>query len=52
MARTTETFTISIPPAMAAELEEIRVREHRTRSELIREALRQYFRNTKDHSHV
>lgn len=42
MARVTVTFTISLPPEMAAELEEIRKKEHRTRSELIREALRRY----------
>ena len=42
MARITVTFSISIPPEMAAELEEIRKKEHRTRSELIREALRRY----------
>jgi metal-responsive CopG/Arc/MetJ family transcriptional regulator len=29
---------------MAEELERVRKQEHRTRSELIREALRQYFR--------
>lgn len=43
MARTTSTLTISLPPEMAAQLEEARKREHRTRSELIREALRRYF---------
>ena len=42
MARVTVTFTISLPPEMAEELEEVRKREHRTRSELIREALRRY----------
>ncbi len=42
MARVTVTFTISLPPEMAAELEETRKKEHRTRSELIREALRRY----------
>lgn len=42
MARITVTFSISTPPEMAAELEEIRKKEHRTRSELIREALRRY----------
>ena len=42
MARITVTFSISIPPEMAVKLEEIRKREQRTRSELIREALRQY----------
>ncbi|HQT82608.1 MAG: hypothetical protein B7W98_03120 [Parcubacteria group bacterium 20-58-5] len=42
MARVTVTFTISFPPEMAEELEEVMRREHRTRSELIREALRRY----------
>jgi len=42
MARTTATFTISIPPEMAVELEKVRKTEHRTRSELVREALRRY----------
>ncbi|HUX65782.1 MAG TPA: ribbon-helix-helix domain-containing protein [archaeon] len=42
MARVTVTFSISLPPEMAAELvlEAIRQKEHRTRSELLREALR------------
>ena len=44
MTRTTATVTISLPPAMAAELERIQKAEHRTRSELVREALRQYMR--------
>jgi metal-responsive CopG/Arc/MetJ family transcriptional regulator len=43
MARATTTFTVSLPPEMAAELEEAMRLEHRTRSELIREALRRYF---------
>lgn len=43
MARTTATFTISLPPEMFAELELVREKEYRTRSELIREALRRYF---------
>ena len=42
MARVTVTFSISLPPEMAAELEDIRKKEHRTRSELLREALRRY----------
>lgn len=42
MTRTTVTFSISVPPGMALQLEEIRKKEHRTRSELIREALRRY----------
>ena len=43
MARTTSTLTISLPPAMLRELERVRKQEHRTRSELMREALRSYF---------
>lgn len=37
------TFTISLPGEMVAEVESARKREHRTRSELVREALRTYF---------
>jgi predicted transcriptional regulator len=36
-------MTISLPPAMARQLEKVRKQEHRTRSELMREALRHYF---------
>ena len=43
MARTTATFTISLPPEMAEKVEELMKKEKRTRSELIREALRRYF---------
>ena len=43
MPRTTSTLTISLPPAMLKELERVRKQEHRTRSELMREALRTYF---------
>ena len=32
--RTTETFTISLPPAMAKQMEKVQKEEHRTRSEL------------------
>jgi metal-responsive CopG/Arc/MetJ family transcriptional regulator len=42
--RTSATFSISLPPEMAAELERVRRHEHRTRSELVREALRHYMR--------
>ena len=44
MPRTTATFSVSVPPEMAAELERVRKVEHRTRSEFVREALRQYIR--------
>ena len=45
VARTTETMTISLPPAFRQQLERVRKEEHRTRSELVREALRVYFNN-------
>ena len=40
--RETVTFTVSLPPAMAREVERAMKSEHRTRSELVREALRTY----------
>ena len=42
MPRATATWTISLPPAFAREAEAVSKREHRTRSELVREALRTY----------
>lgn len=36
-------MTISLPPEMVEEVERVRKTEHRTRSELLREALRVYF---------
>src|SRR5512140_265562 len=41
--RTTNTLTISLPPAMVKQMEQVQEKEHRTRSELLREAWRQYF---------
>ena len=41
--RTTDTLTISLPPAMAKQMEKVQKEEHRTRSELLREAWRRYF---------
>ena len=41
--RTTDTLTISLPPAMVKQMEKVQKEEHRTRSELLREAWRQYF---------
>ena len=38
-----ETLTISLPPAMAKQMERVQKEENRTRSELLREAWRQYF---------
>jgi Arc/MetJ-type ribon-helix-helix transcriptional regulator len=45
MPRTTALLSISLPPAMAEELDRVRRSEHRTRSELVREALRKYIRD-------
>jgi len=42
MTRTTAKFSVSLPAEMAEKLELVRKWEHRTRSELVREALRQY----------
>ncbi|MGP8174246.1 MAG: CopG family ribbon-helix-helix protein [Terracidiphilus sp.] len=36
-------MTVSLPPALLCQFEEVRKRESRTRSELVREALRAYF---------
>jgi metal-responsive CopG/Arc/MetJ family transcriptional regulator len=44
VSRTTATLSISLPPEMAKELTRIQKAEHRTRSELVREALRSYIR--------
>jgi len=41
--RSRQTMTVSLPPAMIREVERVRRAEHRTRSELVREALRLYF---------
>ena len=41
--RTTETMNISLPPAMAKQMEKVQQEENRTRSELLREAWRHYF---------
>lgn len=40
--RTTKVMTLSIPPDMVMEIEKIISKEHRTKSELFREALRKY----------
>ncbi len=42
MPRTTRTITFSLPPEMAAQMEEVMRLEGRTKSELLREALRRY----------
>jgi metal-responsive CopG/Arc/MetJ family transcriptional regulator len=40
--RNTKTVTISLPQQLVAELDRVREREHRTRSEILREALHRY----------
>ena len=40
--RTTRTFTISLPPQMAEQVERVAAQESRTTSELFREAFRAY----------
>ena len=40
--RISETITISLPPELMEEVDRLAVSEHRTRSELLREAFRQY----------
>ena len=40
--RTAKTVIVSLPPVMLDELDRIRRQERRTRSELLREALRRY----------
>lgn len=42
-SRTSRTFTISLPPELAAKAEALAKRESRTMSELFREAFRQYW---------
>ena len=41
--RVTRTWTISLPPQMSAQAQHVATQEHRTKSELVREALRLYF---------
>ena len=40
--RTTRTWTISLPPAMSLAAQQVAKQEQRTKSELVREALRLY----------
>jgi len=40
--RPSRTFTISLPPDLAEEVDRIAAAEHRSRSELLREAFRRY----------
>ncbi len=46
-SRTTKVWNISLPPTMAKEAEAVAKKEARTKSELVREALRQYIWSTK-----
>lgn len=43
MARVTKPITFSLPPEMTKKIERLMREENRTRSELLREALRRYF---------
>lgn len=45
--RTTKTWTISLPPKLVKEAEQTAREENRTRSELVREALRFYLEERK-----
>jgi metal-responsive CopG/Arc/MetJ family transcriptional regulator len=43
--RTAKVISLSLPPEMEAEVQKIAKEEHRTTSELLREAFRQYLTN-------
>ena len=45
--RNTRTITLSLPPAMALQVQDVMREEGRTMSELIREALRNYLEERK-----
>jgi CopG family transcriptional regulator / antitoxin EndoAI len=45
MERQTVQWTISIPPTLSKEASRVAKEEYRTRSELVREALRRYLEN-------
>ena len=40
--RPSQTFTVSLPPELAEQVDRLAAAEHRTRSELFREAFRRY----------
>jgi CopG family transcriptional regulator/antitoxin EndoAI len=42
--RSTKTLSVTLPPEMLTRAEQLAKKEHRTMSELVREALRQYER--------
>jgi metal-responsive CopG/Arc/MetJ family transcriptional regulator len=52
----TRTFTVSFPASLADQVESLAAREHRTTSELFREALRsyraEYLRSTLEQMHL
>jgi CopG family transcriptional regulator/antitoxin EndoAI len=45
--RTTKTLSVTLPPEMLTRAEQLAKKEHRTMSELVREALRQYERKNR-----
>ncbi len=47
MPRTTKILTLSLPPEMAKQVDELTKEEGRTKSELFREALRRYIEERK-----
>lgn len=46
--RTTKIVTMSLPPQMAEKIDKIIEKEYRSRSEILREALRDYLRRHAD----
>lgn len=46
------TVTISLPPALAREVDRVARAEHRSRSELMREAFRQYVARAERWAHI
>jgi metal-responsive CopG/Arc/MetJ family transcriptional regulator len=46
--RTAKTISITLPPELLTKAQELAAREHRTMSELFREALRQYMASDKE----
>ena len=44
--RTSKTLSVTLPPEMLTRAEQLAKKEHRTMSELVREALRQYERKS------
>jgi CopG family transcriptional regulator/antitoxin EndoAI len=42
MARRSSVLSISLPPELSSDLDSVASQEHRSRSELVREAVRQY----------